>query len=107
MKAIINGKRYDTETATQVGHTIGSHGNVPVDDFHYWEEALYRTQKAAYFTAGRGGARSKYAESAGQNAWQGGEGITPLTEAEAREWLEESQQVSALEQEFPDSIEDA
>lgn len=96
MKRIINGKKYDTETATMIhewdnGHYTG--------DFEHCEEALYRTRKGAYFLAGSGGPMSKYAESRG-NETSGGEAITPITETEAREWLEEHDGADEIEATF-------
>ncbi len=85
MKQIINGKLYNTETAEKLGSDSYGYGS----DFHHWQEALYRTKGGTYFIAGEGGPLSRYARSCGQNETSGGEGIRPLTEAEAREWMEE------------------
>jgi hypothetical protein len=54
-----------------------------------------------------GGAMSIYAEPCGNNARCNGEDIRPMTEAEAREWLESRGLVEELEQLFGNSIEDA
>lgn len=87
MKRVINGKVYNTETATEVASDSYGYGN----DFHAWDETLYRTPKGAYFLRGSGGARTKWGEQVSQNTWSGGEGIEVLTEAEALEWCERHQ----------------
>lgn len=84
MKAIIDGKRYNTETATEIGRTCSDYGR---NDFKWWEEALYKTSKGQYFLAGRGGPMTSWAESLGDGT-SGGEGIRLFTEKRAREWAE-------------------
>lgn len=86
MKKIINGKRYDTETAEYIGST--SWGDGP-SDFNHWSEELYRKRTGEFFLYGEGGANSKYREEISMNSWSGGEKIIPLTDDEAREWAEE------------------
>lgn len=84
MKKIINGKRYDTETAQFCGsREYGNHG-----DFDHIYEALYQKRTGEFFLYGEGGARSKYAEEISMNSWSGGEAITPLSDDEAKEWAE-------------------
>lgn len=85
MKKIIEGKKYDTSTAEKVA---GWWNHRSASDFDYCSEDLYRKRNGEFFLCGEGGARSKYAVSCGQNSWGGGEDITPLTEDEAREWVE-------------------
>ena len=104
MKAIIERKRYDTETATEVARWRNSY---PVNDFHHYGETLYKTKGGRYFIAGSGGPLSPYAVSVGQSGHCGGQAIRPLSQAEAIQWLEEKGRTEALETEFPDAIEDA
>jgi len=85
MKAIIDGKRYDTETA----EGIGSYSRGYRGDFDRIEETLYKTKSGAFFLAGSGGPRSKYARNPRQNELTGGEGISVLNETQAREWCEQ------------------
>lgn len=85
MKKIINGKKYDTDTAKE----LASDGNgLGYRDFRNVHEALYIKRTGEYFLYGCGGAMSKYAHAIDDNSWSGGEKIVPLTEAEAREWAE-------------------
>jgi hypothetical protein len=87
MKKIINGKKYDTETAKLVGEwTNGYYAN----DFHYCSEDLYLKKTGEFFIYGSGGAMSKYAEAAGNNNWYGGEQIIPVTYEAAQKWAEEN-----------------
>lgn len=85
MKKIINGKRYDTDTAERVGTW---HNGQYTSDFRYCSEDLYRKRSGEYFLHGEGGALSKYASSSGDSSgW--GENIRPLTLKQAQEWAEE------------------
>lgn len=85
MKKIIRGKRYDTDTAKKL-HEWSS--DLPGNDFGFYEETLYRKKTGEYFLCGRGNAASKYARAIDENSWSAGARIIPLTEAEAREWME-------------------
>lgn len=106
MKAIIDGKRYDTETATEIASTGGGRGYSPQRDFHRWEETIYRTKRGAWFLHGIGGALTSYAEQCGDGmGW--GESIRALTPEEARARLEEWNAVEALEEHFAAEVEDA
>lgn len=84
MKKIINGRRYDTETAKFLGEDSYSNWG----DFHFWEETLYQKRTGEFFLHGVGGPASKYAETVGQNQWTGGEKIIPLSFDKARNWAE-------------------
>ena len=96
MKKIINGKRYDTDTARELGRDSYSNRR----DFHHWIETLYRKNTGEYFLHGVGGPATKYAVTVGQNQWEGGEKIIPLTEQAAREWAEEHLSADQYEQVF-------
>lgn len=84
MRRIINGKTYNTDTATWVGEYRNSF--FP-GDFRYIEEDLYKKKTGEFFLAGRGGAMTKYAEAV-STAYANGFGIIPLTEEEAMDWVE-------------------
>lgn len=98
MKKIINGKKYDTETATKIGFACG--GGLSFRDFEYWEETLYKKKTGEYFLFGEGGPASKYSVSIGSNSWSGGERFIPMTREEAAKWAEEALDVDAYEEEF-------
>lgn len=86
MKRIINGVTYNTATATEIYQY--KHTSVLCTDFRYYEEVLYRTRSGNYFLFGEGEALSPYSEAYGTNGRTGAAEIVPLTESEAREWLE-------------------
>ena len=85
MKKIINGKKYNTETATKLGDRWNG---LALNDLGRVYEELYRKKTGEYFLYGEGGALTKYSVSTGQNCWAGGKKIIPMTEDEAREWAE-------------------
>lgn len=93
MKKIINGKRYDTDTAKELGSWSYSH----YGDFAYVCETLYRKRGGELFLHGEGGPQTRYAQRLEENSWSGGETIIPLTYEEAKKWAE--QQLSADEYE--------
>lgn len=86
MKKIINGRRYDTDTAKAVGEYCFSN----LTDFHHVEETLYRKKTGEFFLYGVGGPMSKYAERTSLNSWSGGAKIVPLTYEEAKQWGEDN-----------------
>jgi len=96
MKKIINGKKYNTETA----RVVGAVGHEYPSDLRYWREELYRKKTGEFFLYGKGGPMSKYARRTAQNEWSGGEEIIPLTEKEAREWVETYLSAEEYEQIF-------
>ena len=85
MKKIINGKKYDTDTAKMVAYACSTLG---ATDFAYWEETLFRKQTGEYFIYGYGGPMTKWAETISQNCWGWGKGIAPLTVKQAMKWAE-------------------
>lgn len=87
MKKIINGKRYDTDTAKELGWTSSAVGR---NDFHFWKEVLYQKRTGEFFLYGEGGPASRYSRAVGLNEWSGGERLMPLTLEEAMKWAEEN-----------------
>ena len=85
MKKVISGKVYDTETAERIGEV--SFGNP--SDFHFYDEALYRTQNGRFFLAGEGGPLTAWKKAPGSNSWSSGSGIEALSIEEALAWCEE------------------
>lgn len=86
MKKIIDGRMYNTDTAT----CVATYDNgCSYDDLDYISEDLFIKKNGEWFIYGAGGARTNYSVSCGSNWWRGGSSIIPLTEEEAKEWLEE------------------
>lgn len=86
IRRVIEGKVYDTDTAQHVMHVSSpNHGGSST-----WENTdLYRTSKGRWFLAGEGGGSTRWRRQQGSNAYVDGEGIKPLTEAEAKTLLEQ------------------
>lgn len=96
MKRIIDGRKYDTETATFVASYDNGRS---VSDYQYVGHALYRKRTGEYFLESEGGAMTRYAERDG-DGWRGGSVIEPLTYERARAWAEEHMSVDEYEAEF-------
>lgn len=96
MKKIINGKLYDTDTATEIGSNYyGTPG-----DFSYFSEHLYKKRTGEFFLHGSGGPMSRYSKSIGQNEWSGSEKIIPMSYESAREWAEKNLDADDFQQVF-------
>ena len=108
MKKIIQGIRYDTDKATLIGEASA---DCPMNDFGYWEAALYRAPRSGrHFLAGSGGPMSRYGRGgmgAGGNETHGGDRIDPMTKEEAMRWAEEYLYPEEVEEHFGDMIEEA
>lgn len=94
MKKIINGKKYDTETAREVGSR--SNG-LSYKDFSWVEEALYQKKTGEFFLHGEGGPATRYAYISASGGMSIGESIIPLTEDEAKKWGEKYMDVDQYE----------
>lgn len=87
MKKIIGGRKYDTETATE----MAKWDNEAYGSFRFWEIELYRKKTGEYFLTGFGGGVDLPI-----NSWSDMERgeklgdwlIVPITEAEAKQWTE-------------------
>ncbi|WEB71693.1 hypothetical protein [Aerococcus christensenii] len=97
MKKIIGGKRYDTDTATEIATLTSGY---PVNDFNYWEETLYLKKTGEFFIYGCGGPASRYSVENGLNSWSGGEAIKPISVEEAKAWGEEAMDADEWENVF-------
>ena len=85
MRRIINGKVYDTATATEVANiSTGSHSR---SDFRYEDTHLYRSPKGQWFIAGYGGARSRWAHPI-NNGTTNGNGLELIGKEDAQELVE-------------------
>lgn len=104
MKKIIGGKRYDTDTATEIAVWEPYYN---YRDFNYIKEVLYRKKTGEYFLHGEGGPLTKYRESVGDsNTWGYGEKIIPLSIEMAKKWAEKVMNADEYEKEFEIAEED-
>jgi hypothetical protein len=83
MKAVIGGKRYDTETAT----VVASYRNGD------YSMTLYVTKNSNWFLVSESGLTGSH--------------LTPLTGKQALSWLEDHRESAAIEEYFAADIEDA
>ena len=91
MKKIIDGKLYDTDTATYIAHReFGTPG-----DFNHVEETLYQKKTGEFFVCGEGGAMTLYSKGcADGNSCMGGSTIVPECNfpyyyIDVKEWVAE------------------
>jgi len=103
MVKVIDGKRYNTDTATEIFHYWNG---LSSQDFRNVSEGLYVTKKGSYFLYGSGGPMSKYAVS-NENTTSGSSDIIPLSKKDAFKWCEKYADREAIETHFADMIEDA
>lgn len=82
MKVIINGRKYDTETARLLGKVMNENASIGCPVF----DELYRKKTGEFF-------RYLWREFYGSE-------IVPLTEQEAREWMEDHSSVELYEEIF-------
>jgi hypothetical protein len=101
MKKVIDGKIYNTETATKVEY----YSNFSTG-FDNYDETLYLTKKGVWFLYGSGGPASPYAVQ-GHGYSSGGSDIIVYSDNEAFAWLEKHNKIDVIEQYFPDKIEEA
>lgn len=87
MKAVINGRKYDTETAEMVGSWSNNLGR---GDWHWCNEELYRKKTGEFFLYGEGGGLSPHRTWLTHNSFREGERIVPMTEDEAKAWVEKN-----------------
>ena len=83
-RKIINGKMYNTETATEVAYNGFSYPS----DFHYFEETLYQKKTGEFFIYGEGGPLSHYRVAVDTGGWTGGEDFRPISIEEAKTFVE-------------------
>lgn len=107
MIKVLDGKRYNTETAEMVfGWSNGHHSG----DFRRRDKDLYRTKKGAWFIHHEGGALTDMAVSCGSGT-TGSSRIEPVCGRDAMRFLEahsdESDAMAAIESYFSDQVDDA
>ena len=83
MKRIIQGKIYNTDTATFIGNYVCFIRG----DFRHEDTDLFKTKTGAWFIGGEGGPLSRWSQPCG-NGQRGGSGIEVMTTAEALAWAE-------------------
>ena len=86
MRKTLNNRRYDTDTAHEVGEW--TNGIESVNDFDYLSRTLYRKRNGEYFVH----------ELSGLN----GESITPLPIDDVRGWAEHNLDAADYDREFGD-----
>lgn len=98
MKQIIDGLKYDTDKANEIGHIEnGGYGG----DFSHWSGILYKTKRSGrYFLAGSGGPKTMFVQSCGQNSICGSTGIIVLSSQEALDMAEMCLDADVIEQFF-------
>ena len=96
MKKIINGKKYDTETAPVVAAYEYSYKS----EYDWYREELHKKRTDEFFLYGKGGAGSIYAECISNHEYGPGEEIRPLTPEEAQNWAMERIDVDEYEKIF-------
>ena len=96
MRAIIDGKQYDTDTA----ELISTFGMGNPSDFRHVREGLYKTSKGKFFLDGEGGPLSAYAQSIAMNEWIGGRKLVPLSNSEALRWCEDHADPETTQEHF-------
>ena len=108
MIKIINGKRYNTETAEEVYCYWNGYSR---SDFKFRIKTLYLTKKGAWFIHHDGGAMSDMAVSCGSGGRSGSEDIEPIDAEDAFGFLQahsdESEAVEAIEKYFASMVEEA
>lgn len=97
MKKIINGKKYDTDTAKEVGYW---NNGLLSTDIDYVAETLYQKKTREFFLCGEGGARTEYADYRGEYDSYRGYKIIPLAEDEVKKWAEDHLTVEKYEEIF-------
>mgnify|MGYP000083951940 CR=1 FL=1 len=98
MKKIINGKRYNTETAMLLYEYVSDYSR---SDGNYYKESLYKKRTGEYFLFGEGGGLSPYAEYlSGYGCYTYGYDIRPLSFKEAQKWAEDHMEVEEYDKIF-------
>ena len=108
MIKVIDGKRYNTETAELVFHYWNGY---PSNDFKWRIKKLFVTKKGNWFILHDGGAMTDMAVSAGGNGTCGSSDIEPVSADDAFGFLQansdDSEAVEAIDKYFADRVQDA
>lgn len=108
MIKVIDGKRYNTETAELV---FEYSNGLPLSDFRYRSKVLYCTAKGNWFIHHVGGAMTDMAVSVGNNGRGGSEDIEPVDAEDAFGFLQahsdDQQALEGIEKYFAFRVEEA
>lgn len=85
MKKVINGKVYDTNTATQIAYWESGSKTSP----SWYEETLFRKRNGEMFLFGRGYATSPYAQRNPDGNLSVGSAIRPISWEDAQLWAKD------------------
>jgi len=106
MKKIINGLRYNTENAIEIGSY--DHGCYPGSgDFSHWSATLYKTPSGRFFLYGEGGGMTRFAYHPASGGSCGGDKLIPMSNENALKWAQQYIEVDDIEEHFSEIIEDA
>ncbi|MBD3849404.1 hypothetical protein IED13_27205 [Bosea sp. SSUT16] len=84
MARVVAGLLYNTETAELIADVARTGG-----DWNYERTQLFRTKNSRFYLAGEGGAATRWAQRiTGDRGYVEGDGVIPLTDAEARLYVE-------------------
>ncbi len=98
MKKIINGFRYDTDTAEKVCSIFTGTGH---SDFSCIDAELYRTKRSkTFFLSGWGGAMTVFSHSCGDGTYCGQSTIVPISTEDARAFAEKHASTEVVEKFF-------
>lgn len=106
MKKIINGKTYNTETATWVDSLIINSR----DSWNNVSEDLYITKNGNFFLSGYGESNTRWAVKFGQYKDKRGtltSDIQAITKKEALAWCEKNSNPETIEEHFSEIVEEA
>ena len=83
MQFVLNGRLYDTETATRIGTYTD---NALYRDMYYMEDTLYRKDNGEYFILREGGPATYLGYQSGPREWSSGWEVISYKPDEAKEW---------------------
>jgi hypothetical protein len=97
MRKIINGRKYDTDTAKRVCcYDNGCY----ITDIYYYSETLFKKKTGEFFILVEGGACSQANEYLGKGCYIGGKNIIPISEIRAKKFVELNGSVEEYEELF-------
>ena len=90
MRKIINGRLYDTTTATKVATYMNGD---PAIDFHHFKETLFQKRNGEFFLLASGRSPAKYRAYSDDGLYRGEDAFIPLTLEDAKRWSEDHLEV--------------